>query len=729
MDIIPNEIIIKIFQYLPQRYISNLSTVCKQWNNIIQQPNFLNTIEIYSTHQLIRLIENEKRKEIERKKTKKKGLLFGYYIQHIYLYTERRTPKKLLLEMIKRFPNLQSIQGLKKDYNLSFTWQLLLFPPKQLVHFSYWYNDFGEHWIDLFIKNHSKIKTLDIIWHSNDFGSTSPSTVHFTTLLPIKKNCLVYTIQLPTLPCLTHLFLHCQSHDGDERMLESIHQSCPQLISLHLYNFKFHISDEYRIIHDYHQQQQQLKPFLSLKELNILGTIYDPACCYYLSFKYPNLESLSLSISVYLRETIPPFKMAYYHLITHYSSLKKLKVLLLCAGSKKIEWPHMELLEWLNHHPTQFSHLELPYYLSMKKTKRNMNDTTTTTIYESDYSYLEEPSHQSDATYYRGNDPNYEDEDEDEDEDDEDVRKHQKKEKEILNPNNPPLLLNSMIKNSPLPYPNYLNHLSSLTLHCSIYCLMDSFYSALSQDDNHSIILSNTIKELNLERFRTGNIFIWLDIFPNLKSLSIKGYSSVKSTVLDNDDDDIKFKNQVEDNQSYSLFMEKRKMQQQRIIANHYDVYKLKKIEIIDCKVNLKRNGWDGFFKKCPYLKIILLSNVNRRLFGYLKEYISSPGQHSTFDLSHLSLDLLKIQNVNCKPLIVDQEYKYDYIKELKITETSLNKEYYVGVNNETRPYSNALKTTATLHIICKYIDCLIFDNHKTYSNHVYNKQGGCIFI
>lgn len=279
----------------------------------------------------------------------------------------------------------------------------------------------------------------------------------------------------------------------------------------------------------------------------------------------------------------------------------------------------------------------------------------------------------------------------------------------------------------PIQQHDYLNHLSSLSLGSKSSNAIDSlFYFYLCNNKNSNNVISNSIKELELGFCNFGSNYFWLNGFPNLKSLSISGHYGI-TVVMDDIDknDDDKYSSSMYFREVLCYLKKKTKQQQQTLkdlssssltaVETAISFYKLKKLEIKNCHVNFKKHEWSGFFKKLPYLKIIILSNINRiNTINNKNErkLVKLPVEQATFDLSHLSLDLLKINLFNYEPYFVWKTCKKHYVKELMINETYLDKVYYVGpdnISNDT-PFHNSNSTT--LNIKCKYIEHIDFHNH-----------------
>ncbi|KAI9301122.1 hypothetical protein BJ944DRAFT_271961 [Cunninghamella echinulata] len=682
MDKLPIEVLTTIFQLLPQKYITILSTICKRWQSILCQPMFFNTLNIYSLKQLERCIDMAKKKTI-------KGTPIGYYVGHLYFYNERTISEENFVDLIDAFPNLHSIHGLKYPTRSGYHVPSL----NRLEYISYEYINYDKYWQNIVSNNQHQIKTLEICLDYTFLASTTqhPSSSSSSTSSPLRQSAIyvtqtglircqlpyhrnatdidyiIYTLELPILSSLTHLFIHCCFEHANENIIESIHHSCPQLYSLTLEYLDMHISNDYDILIN----NGQIQPNFVLKEFNIRGDSYNSKFCHYLSFKYPRLESLSLEAgSQHLAEHDGiSFKLAIYNMITSYQFLKKLSVGT-TSDQSPIYWPQIELLTWLQQNPTQLTHLDFPFDFIIIKDIDNLG--TNTIDHHNQQQQLEQtytsiiPSSSS-------------------------ISKHH-------------------IDNTNIQQYSYLNNLTRLSLTGSSTTSMDVLYHFL-QNQNNSTNIPNLIEELKLSFRSIGNIYDWLDAFPNLKAFSLFGINYI----ADDYDKDNTNLNHVPSKATYQIFnSNKRKRKQQRnlidLATTATQFYKLKKFNVEYSKVYFKKkDGWNEFFGRCPELKTIILSHVNDPYEG-VNDNEPIYHQPNFFNLSHLSLDYLQLSYFH------DSPYKSDisdplYIDKLMIHETSINKKYYVESDNICKPtqYELSEHSDSTLCITCQYIDHLVF--------------------
>ncbi|CAO3641815.1 unnamed protein product [Cunninghamella echinulata] len=407
----------------------------------------------------------------------------------------------------------------------------------------------------------------------------------------------------------------------------------------------------------------QIKSHQHLKELNIEDLCYSTSYNYLL-LKFPYLESLSFNLESEYdasdndgNELILSFKLAIFNLITGYPFLKKLKTNLINRDVAMKVWPHMELLKWLQQNPTQLTHLDFPFgFMVTNKLNIIINN---------------------------------------------EIQHGQKQ--ICTNMNSSASSILNINTNTIFEQHNYLNHLTYLSLHEERYHLvgsLDILYFFL-QGQNNSITVSNSIGELKLSFKTIGNIYDWLDAFPNLKLLSLYGAEYITD---DNDDEKL---NDLVSSEVNQYFKKKRKQQQQSETTNSTNqFYKLKKINIQNSTVHFKKYGWNGFFKQCPELKTIILACI------YDLCSIKDNGNTIPFfDLSHLSLDFLKI---NLFSYFSNKKTSQPLIRVylLSIHEISLDKEYYIALYNCKTTYKPSISPEVpltSLNIKCKYIDHLAF--------------------
>ncbi|CAO3650030.1 unnamed protein product [Cunninghamella blakesleeana] len=688
MDFLPNEIVTSMLQYLSQKHIPVLATVCKKWNGILSRSLFFNTLHFYSIQQLKTCLQLTK-------ETTANNVLFCNYVEHIYIHfhIDVRRNDEMIIDMLETFSNIRSLYG---NIPLTSYFSFNIPPLNQLDHFYLWYNNYEDkEWIDLFTKNQHKIKLLEFELRE-DFLDLSPSSssssmpiIYYRPISSIKtmdddfvtemsREYRIHTIKLPILPSLTRLFINCFDIDGDECVFESIHQSCPQLVSLTLKLFKMHISDNYS------HYQLSIQPNLQLRELAIGDQFYDSNCYQYLSLKYPQLTSLSLSLSsrYYSKDTHSIYRSAIFNMITQYIGLKKLTIDINYDEDLNQVWPYAELYGWLQQNPTQLNYIGYSSDFVVKLLQEN--------------GYFGQQQQQLQSSV----DP-------------------------TIIPSNPTL---NNYNNIFFQRHDYLNHLTSLSIgneNCNAIYMFYYFYLC----NGNSVFLSNTIETLSIDSGYFGNIYFCLNAFPNLKSLHISG----NGTAMEINDDD-EYDNFNDDNDYYNSphlkevlqFLKKKMELQQLAISNaevnnknrsnnnnnnkdHVNYYNLKKIELKLLNVHFKMNGWNGLFKRCPNLKEISLSDINSVKRVEDNESIKMPIQEATFDLSHLSLDLLKIENFNYEPvsLVYDERH---YVKVLMINETSSTKSsYYIGFENKSKSVTFNYINSTTLNIICKYIDSIVF--------------------
>ncbi|CAO3630339.1 unnamed protein product [Cunninghamella blakesleeana] len=593
-----------------------------------------------------------------------------------------------LMKLSYAFPNLINIQGIIDLTSYGSSSTILIFPANdKLEHISHWFHGYNSKWMETLHNNLSSLKSLEFTMSDSKYWPSLPiSNITSTSSTTSGRN--IYTISLPVMPSLTHLCIDCFSfnipYNGDEHMFESIHDSCPQLKSLTLNHFFMDLSENYST----KMMSQISQPNIYLKELCIDGEFYNPKCYNYLSFKYSHLESLSLSlIEVDSSESSDcAFKTAAYKMITQYNRLKKLKTRFKPKTDGCKSWPHIELLEWLQQNPTKLKCLDYPYTFKIEQLEMSTDNNINLSSIN-------------------------------------------------------PFPSSVKFKYLPIQQHHYLNCLTTLSLEDeSSYAIDALFYFYIcNNNSSDSNVISNSIEELNLKFNNFGYIYFWLDGFPNLKSLKIIG-SNGNIQVTDSIDDIDDHKCSVSKYYREILYYLKNKMKQQEQSLNDSSSlstssalsslslssassasptasiksYKLKKLEFKDCTVNFNKHGWNGFFKRLTNLKTIILSKINelKRIDNEeYKDLVKPIAQQFTFDISHLSLDLLKIHKFNYEPLFTCKFEQQHYVKELMINEISLDKVYYLKHDSISSNTSFNYPNSTTLIIKCKYIDYIIFQN------------------
>ncbi|CAO3648428.1 unnamed protein product [Cunninghamella blakesleeana] len=422
MENIPNEVLEIIFFQLSHRY---LATCSKQLNKFIL---FAQNIKVIpqsfissSSSSLSSLSSQQSNNNSNNNNNNESLTVVGEYVYHLKLHPHYLS-QGIIIELLTVLPNIQSIHYFY--FFNEFKNQECLPPLKKLTHITRWFTKMNKNWMNDYLNKDQHITSLEFdvddeiyqFQQSNQFIRLQPiggpiqhrihfdddnhhheendiaSNQHFNNnddgdyilhqgkVLILPNNVLNHltTLKLD----FTELSMEeSGSYDIDERTLESIYQSCPLLESLSVEGFDMNIcgltqsssssslsSTEY----NHYQQTTAIQPAHQLKNLKFHGAMHDPHCFYYLSAKYPQLETLELflewgQLSIEKNE---PYKQAISYFITHFSQLKKLDITLHIYSSfgdiVLIEdgyWPNDEFMEWLHHSPNQLTYLKYPFDL------------------------------------------------------------------------------------------------------------------------------------------------------------------------------------------------------------------------------------------------------------------------------------------------------------------------------------------------------------------------------
>ncbi|CAO3640608.1 unnamed protein product [Cunninghamella echinulata] len=202
-----------------------------------------------------------------------------------------------------------------------------------------------------------------------------------------------YYNKMVTLPAtisfihLKHLLIDfyelCKNHreklyglNFDERIIESILQSCPDLESLHMNHFYMNLSNSYQTLVNETTASvlsPTIKPYLPLKSLTLEScTFLHPECFDYFGIKFKNLSTLSLytnmnsftNTEICNKYQISYYNMlsAFYHLSTLSTSSHFWEIEYYTCGNPET-WKDTKLLYWLSNKPKPLTSLTCYYNL------------------------------------------------------------------------------------------------------------------------------------------------------------------------------------------------------------------------------------------------------------------------------------------------------------------------------------------------------------------------------
>ncbi|KAI9304091.1 hypothetical protein BJ944DRAFT_267372 [Cunninghamella echinulata] len=421
MEDLSNELILLIFTYLPQRQIKRCSLVNKRWYQLTQDKESYKTITIYSESQLAQFIEYVKTKQLDQKP-------IGSYVRHLYYYG-RNLSSALFTSLHEVCPYITFMNEIDNIYSDESTSPLLSLPSWQhLNHFNSSYTYHYKNWVKQLLEKKRKVISLSFYVDMDQLETNkrkhiylqkdtrqqkrklsvlkmSPLTQVFrqriNTYFDIKEDHVYHYGKVLVLPQLNHLTSLCLQfssyamktvYDLDERTLNSIISSCPQLESLTLMSMEMNLSN------DYYNSESSYTSTVSTTLTNLAFincNLHDPAIYHsYLSITFPKLQTFSLVINrddIYLNNEYPSFKKALFYMITHFINLKSLtlKVNNTLSHINPSFWPIQELRQWMNH-STTILHLDILDALmdikiklpSLIDTERKIIDKTTFKVEE-----------------------------------------------------------------------------------------------------------------------------------------------------------------------------------------------------------------------------------------------------------------------------------------------------------------------------------------------------------
>ncbi|KAI9306480.1 hypothetical protein BJ944DRAFT_263486 [Cunninghamella echinulata] len=424
MDSLPNEILQNIFLLLSQKNRIQVALVNKKWYFITRQPCFFDTIHIYNSQQLNKLITATVINNQLIGPLVKRLLLTDYC--KIYQFIDQTTVKTLY----SIFPNLTFIDILNIDSrhgNGSFIqhmWPQLTTLPKYITNNDpNWYqrinktkepitslafiiknnmiqssngnniheNDYSEKLLELKTDNYtSRRKTEDYRVAKHYLGAqynnhmeiinNEEYIIYFGKILsfsPTSISALVHLKDL-TIDFSKRLNGFTTGLELDERTLDSIHQSCPVLASLKIYYLYMNISDQY--FKNYQPTYNNITPSYSLKEFYLLCVrILHPACFHYFSNKYPHLTKLHIDPHWSIKHSDSSFQsqfvISFHDMIEGYTHLSSLTFLPFYGytfdGSNNLftspldYWSKKRFIYWLHDNPTQLEALHIGDILYM----------------------------------------------------------------------------------------------------------------------------------------------------------------------------------------------------------------------------------------------------------------------------------------------------------------------------------------------------------------------------
>ncbi|CAO3642578.1 unnamed protein product [Cunninghamella echinulata] len=630
MNDLPDELLQHIFTFLSQRYVASASLVCKKWLVLTRNPQFYKTIIIYSTKQLRKFLNIATTLKITKNNTP-----VGYFVYSIKIDNTCSNIMEQLESLYCCCPNVKNMDGLPSDSY--FPWPTLTTIPyrftlsdrslslhKQhniIISLSFTIepenNNNNNHLIqvqkDLQKRYRPVRKMNDSLFFLNNEETTSTTnqdehliecygyTIFFLSPSSWTQLKILY-LDFQTLYIRSDVFIY----GFDERVLDVIRTTCPQLESLILEEFFMNISDDYRFkitssstTTTMTRNINTIYPHTSLKQLRLNNCALNDILCFdYFSKHYPNTTDLDLILlwnGYDNNGECENYKLSLFNMITGFTCLKKLSASIknennsINLSIKDKVWPSLELYQWFMDHPTQLKELDYPFDLL--------------TI-ENDYLKQLQPSSLSSSPLlcYQQN-----------------------------------VNLNRSLA--------YIRHLTSLTLRLenNISQILDYLQSG---DSNNHVSLSLTSLTINKDEYRRTRIYSrgpcneendffidqWLNAFPNLKEMKLLGFLNIKKRKKEK-------KQEVDDPQ-----------QQQCRTA-----YALKELSITGAFLDMTSDLLKGFFESCPTLRILkfcvidFLHTTKNPVLPYfilssLPPIKDENGMdYMIIDIPHLHLDTLSI--------------------------------------------------------------------------------------
>ncbi|CAO3619624.1 unnamed protein product [Cunninghamella blakesleeana] len=736
MDELPVEILKHILHYLSQRNLFQCSIVCKKWYEVLLQPSFYATVELYSYQQLKKYIKTATKKEIHiqndnsnNNDNNQNHKLMIYYTQHLNIYFDMIIFYEAILEFISAFPNLLSINSFGYDITGGKCINKSIPQLEHLLSIPFWYNGINKEYITNSSQQKSKLKSLShtIQPNENNSNEDNEQCIYLNPVGPVNSGKAglsyylfgVYDIEglrspyqckiliLPTFESLTSLkisFTNFQSetsiNEYDERLIESIHPSCPKLETLQLDDFYMNISNEFDTRlnsnnnNNDNNNNNNLVTFTCsrLKEFKVEGALRDPRCFIYLSLKYPHLESFTLKCNKtnFLGDDLKIYQLPIYEMITHYfGSLKQLTIYFAtgCYPENDVDevfWPKHNFTQWLNNHPKQLTHLAYPDSLYPVEWKDEDSDS------ESDNDNDE---------WLKNSWKNLNDS----------ITKMTTAIKDMNLDS-----MNTFYRNKSLHGGNFLKYLTSLSLRFEH--IVDTATTFLLLHGQHAITVSNSITELKIHSASSHEylyFYDWLDLFPNMTEFHLK---RIDFLIFDKEDDDfISFHRSNEKNGNYLHYLIKQRKSQRDEVNNNNNnngPYQLKKLILEGVSFCLK-NGFNSIFQKLTHLNSLTLAWIyysppewcsdDADLYPFIKNiYINLP---------HSYLDYLSIYQFRIVPWVDPYSDRFFLVDKLIVNEALSRKQYTVNLKNvSSNPIWIPINDYQyTLHLVAKYVDKLIF--------------------
>ncbi|CAO3619853.1 unnamed protein product [Cunninghamella blakesleeana] len=693
MNNLPTEVLWNIFQNIPERdLLIHGLTVNQLWkSSILRFRAHQGTIEFCSPNQLQKFID-----------TANASNTFDIRIAILHFPIDNHI--KLLSIFIKLLPKLKQITtGSDTDPYPSFIIQTPT--PASMDYVAYWYK---HSFITKINEEKADKRELKLLNYSLGSHLPSNSSIHLQSIGSLKtkparesiqnrnydtihnyydnsnnsynnnsynsnnQEIIQYYSKILVLPTFNHLislslalkenqfYTRSDEYEMDEKMLQSIHQSCPKLENLYLFDFYMNISDNFDdLLFSYKNNPH------GLKRLGIHGALFDSRCCTYFNSKYPKLESIDYTYSYKRIDDYDSryLQYAFSIMIHRFAYLKELSLRSISYDTDYSKfWPDASMIQFLNNHSNQLVSLNYP-----------------------DCLYPMAPSFNStgENLFYKNGDDMV-------------------------------TLSNGL----------FFSHLSSLTMPSKQLIKTVTNYLIRNNKNTLTISRSIKELKIYDAKSINGNglyLFDWLLLFPALDIFKIEHQVLVDDDSDDDDsiDGDDGFIKQYINNESSKVLHQliDKKKEQDSIDYNKTGLYKLKTLELNN--VNIKYvNGFTSLFVNFSKLNRLILSHVHYSHNGWcatndLPRTITS----ICLDMPHLSLDYLSVTDVRIHSWQGNLYYLERLVKKVKLVERSTGKKsncYYDPPSGASDSYYRALSRchpadTFTLKLTCHGVNRFIF--------------------
>ncbi|CAO3619865.1 unnamed protein product [Cunninghamella blakesleeana] len=672
---LPNEILYSIFQKLSQRdLINGLGTNRLWYLSIMQFRNHQATIEFCSSNQLKRFLD-----------TANESITFDLCKVILHFPIDNHT--RSLSTLIKLSPRLHQI--VTENDGEPYPHSIIKAPtPVSFNHVTFFYRN---TLITKITEENASRRQLKSLEYSLGFHLPPNSTIRLQSIGSIKtklardsiqdrNNNINYhyydnhnsnnnsnqelvhyyskTLVMPTFNHLIslsvalnqyQLYPKCYEYEMDEKLFQSIHQSCPKLEKLYLFDFYMNISDEYDGLH---LSQNATSGIYGLKSFGMRGAFFDPRCCTFLNLIYPYLESFDYTYSYEMANDYDSryLQSTFCDMITRFASLKKLSLCSLCYDTELCKfWPDYSFIQFLNNHPNQIFSLNYPGCLYPISPSSNTTD---------------------DHLVYKNN--NYD------------------------------IIISNGL---------FFNHLSSLTMRSKQ--LIRTVSNFLIYNNDTLTISKSVKELTIYDDKRTNNndlyLFDWLVLFPALDALKVQQQVLVDLIDSDEADDSDGLINQHINNDSSKVLHHRLSDKIKRQSVSDYKkktgLYKLKSLELNHIELRFV-NGLTSFFENFNKLNQLVLKHIHYSHIGW-QGAGDLPGTITSIDLDipHLCLDYILVTDICTHSWDNIAYYPERLVKKVKVMEysTGNSDRYYRALS---RCYPNS---TFTFKLYAKYVDLFFY--------------------